>query len=161
MPVPLDSIVFEARVLPREQRFVIDNLSAKGPTFDGALKAEVAPEGQGVSLKLRLDLRPSVTQDAIRLWPQFINPDVRDWASQNMHGGKIEGVMVANWSAADLDAMDHKRAVAPDSVHGTFATHGVGVDLLPGLPPMISGAGLGNVHRPRLQGRGREARRWT
>jgi hypothetical protein len=141
--VRLDSIVFEARVLPLEQRFIIDNLSAKGPTFDGGLKAEVAPEGPGVSLKLRLDLRPSVTQDAIRLWPQFINPDVRDWAAQNMHGGKLEGVMDANWSAADLDAMNHKRAVAPDSVHGTFATHDVGVDLLPGLPPMISGEGSG------------------
>ena len=76
-----------------------------------AIKAEIAPDGPGVSLKLRLDLKPSVTQDAIRLWPQFINPDVRDWASQNMHGGKLEGVMAANWSAADLDAMDHKRAV--------------------------------------------------
>ena len=141
--VLLDSIVFEARVLPQEQRFVIDNLSAKGPTFEGALKADVSPDGQGVSLKLRLDLKPSVTQDAIRLWPQFINPDVRDWAAQNMHGGKIEGVMVSNWSAADLDAMDHKRAVAPDSVHGTFATHGVGVDLLPGLPQMISGEASG------------------
>ena len=142
-PVPLDSIVLDARVLPLEQRFIVDNLAAKGPTFDGALKAEVAPEGTGVSLKLRLDLRPSVTQDAIRLWPQFINPDVREWASQNMHGGKLEGAMTSNWSAADLDAMNHKRAVSPDSVHGTFATHGVSVELLPGLPPMLSGDSAG------------------
>jgi len=142
-PVPLESIVAEMRLLPLESRFIIDNLSAKGPTVDGALKAEIAPDGLGESLKLRLDLKPSVTQDAVRLWPQFINPDVRDWASRNMHGGRIEGVMVANWSAADLDAMDHKRAVSPDSVHGSFATHGVGVDLLPGLPPMTSGEGTG------------------
>ncbi len=142
-PVALDSIVAEMRFLPRESRFVIDNLSAEGPTFDGSLSAEVDPEGQRQSLKLRLNLRPSVTQDALRLWPQFINPDVRDWASHNMHGGKLEGVMVANWSADDLDAMNHKRAVAPDSVHGTFTTHGVGVDLLPGLPPMISASGTG------------------
>ena len=51
--------------------------------------------GRASRLKLRLDLRPSVTQDAMRLWPQFINPDVRDWASHNMHGGTLEGVMVA------------------------------------------------------------------
>jgi Protein of unknown function/AsmA-like C-terminal region len=142
--VPLDLIVADMRLLPLESRFIVDNLAAKGPTFDGALKAEIGPDGPGVSLKLRLDLKPSVTQDAIRLWPQFVNPDVRDWASHNMHGGKIEGVMVANWSAADLDAIDHKRAVSPDSVHGAFATHGVGVDLLPGLPPMTSGEGTGS-----------------
>ncbi len=143
-PVPLDAIVAEFRFLPLESRFLVDNLSAKGPTFDGALTAEVTPDGQRERLRLRLDLRPSVTQDAIRLWPQFINPDVRDWASHNMHGGKLEGVMIANWSADDLDAMDHKRAVAPDSVHGTFATHEVAVDLLPGLPPMVSGEGSGS-----------------
>ena len=142
--VPLDSVVADLRFLPLESRFIVDNLSARGATFDGALKAEVAPDGPRVSLKVRLDLKPSVTQDAIRLWPQFVNPDVRDWASHNMHGGTIEGVMVANWSAADLDAMDHKRAVAPDSVHGSFSTHDVAVDLLPGLPPMVSGEGKGS-----------------
>ncbi len=143
-PVPLDSIVADLRVLPLERRFIVDRLSAKGPTFDGGLTGEVAPDGPGVSLRLRLDLRPSVTQDAMRLWPQFINPDVRDWASHNMHGGTIEGVMNANWSAADLDAMDHKRAVARESVHGSFSTRDVGVDLLPGLPTMISGTGEGS-----------------
>ena len=143
-PVRLDSIVAQMRFLPRESRFIIDNLSARGPTFDGMLSAEVDPEGQRESLKLRLELRPSVTQDAVRLWPQFINPDVRDWASHNMRGGKLEGTMVANWSADDLDAMEHKRAVAPDSVHGAFSTRGVGVDLLPGLPPMISASGTGS-----------------
>jgi hypothetical protein len=142
-PVPLDSIVFEARFVPAESRFVIDNLAARGPTFDGVLKADIAPEGAGERLKLRLDLKPSVTQDAIRLWPQFINPDVRDWASHNMHGGKLEGVMIADWSPADLDAMAHKHGVAAESVQGTFATHDVGVDLLPGLPPILSGVGTG------------------
>ncbi|WP_210208886.1 AsmA-like C-terminal domain-containing protein [Roseiarcus fermentans] len=142
--VRLDSIVAQMRFLPLEQRFLVDNVTAKGPTFDGALAAEVVPDGQGVRLKLRLDLRPSVTQDAIRLWPQFINPDVRDWASHNMHGGQIQGVMVADWSAADLDAMDHKRAVAPDSVHGSFSTRNVGLDLMPGLPTMLSGSGSGS-----------------
>jgi hypothetical protein len=141
--VPLDAIVADVRLFPLERRFLVDGLSAKGPTFDGAMKAEVAPDGPGVSLKVRLDLRPSVTQDAVRLWPQFINPDVRDWASHNLYGGKIEGTMVANWSAADLDAMDHKRAVSPDSVHGSFSTHDIVVDLLPGLPPMQSGEGAG------------------
>ncbi len=117
--------------------------AAKGPTFDGGLKAEIAPDGQGVSLRLDLRINPSVTQDVMRLWPQFINPDVRDWASHNLHGGRIEGTMAANWSAADLDAMDHKRAVARDSVHGSFSSHDVGVDLLPGLPMMVSEAASG------------------
>ena len=143
-PVILDSIVAEARVLPAQSLFILENFSAKGPTVDAALKAVVAPDGPGVSLKLDIAVRPSVTPDVIRLWPQFINPDVRDWCSHNLHGGEIEGTMAANWSAADLDAMDHKRAVSPDSVHGSFSARDVGVDLLPGLPMMLAGEASGS-----------------
>ena len=143
-PVALASMVADFRFLPLELRFVVDDFAAKGPTFDGELKAALAPDGPGVSLKLDIKINPSVTQDVMRLWPQFINPDVRDWCSHNLHGGRIEGTMAANWSAADLDAMDHKRAVPRDSVHGTFSSRDVGVDLLPGLPMMISAAGSGS-----------------
>jgi hypothetical protein len=142
--VALTSMIAEARYLPLESRFAVDSLSAKGPTVDAGLKAEIAPEGPGVSLKLDIHINPSVMSDVVRLWPQFINPDVRDWCSHNLHGGQIEGSMAANWSAADLDAMDHKRAVSRDSVHGSFSTRGVGVDLMPGLPMMESGEGSGN-----------------
>ena len=141
--VALSSMVAELRFLPLELRFIVDDFAAKGPTFGGGLKAEIAPDGPGVSLKLNIKIDPSVTQDVMRLWPQFINPDVRDWCAHNLHGGKIEGTMAANWSAADLEAMDHKRAVARDSVRGTFATRDVGVDLLPGLPMMTTAAGSG------------------
>ena len=115
----------------------------RGRRSTADFKAEIAPDGAGVSLKLDIRINPSVTQDVIRLWPQFINPDVRDWASHNLHGGRIEGTMAANWSAADLDAMDHKRAVSRDSVHGAFSSRDVGVDLLPGLPMMVSEAASG------------------
>ena len=137
-------MVADFRFLPLESRFIVDDFAAKGPTFDGELKAELAPDGPGVSLKLDIKINPSVTQDVMRLWPQFVNPDVRDWCSHNLHGGRMDGTMAANWSAADLDAMDHKRAVPRDSVHGTFSSRDVGVDLMPGLPTMISGAGSGS-----------------
>ena len=143
-PVVLNSMVADLRFLPLELRFIVDHFAAKGPTFEGGINAEIAPDGPGVSLRLNIRIEPSVTQDVIRLWPQFINPDVRDWASHNLHGGRIEGTMAANWSAADLDAMDHKRAVPRDSVHGSFSSHDVGVDLLPGLPVMVSEAASGS-----------------
>ena len=142
-PVALNSLLADARFLPLESRFVLDGLTVHGPTVAAALKADVAPDGPGVSLKLDIDIKPSATQDVMRLWPQFINPDVRDWCANNLHGGQIRGTMLANWSAADLDAMDHKRAVSRDSVHGSFSSRDVGVDLMPGLPAMISGESSG------------------
>ena len=109
-----------------------------------SVKAETAPDGDGSSLKLAIDAGPSATPDLIRLWPQFINPDVRDWCARNLHGGQLEGSMSANWTAADLDAMAHKRGLPRDSLHGEFTTRDVGVDLMPGLPMMMTDEGAGS-----------------
>ena len=143
-PVELESIVADMRYLAPSSRFIIDGLTARGPTVDLALKAESAPDGDGSSLKLDLDAGPSATPDLIRLWPQFINPDVREWCAQNLHGGRLQGTMRANWTAADLDAMAHKRGLPRDSLHGEFTTRDVGVDLLPGLPIMMTDEGTGS-----------------
>src|SRR5580698_3398674 len=143
-PVALESVVFDARFLEPTSQFVIDGLKAHGPTVDVALKAETAPDGQGSSLTLAIDARPSATSDLIRLWPQFINPDVRQWCAENLHGGRLEGSFKADWTAADLDAMAHKRGLPRESLHGQFTTHDVGVDLMPGLPMMMSDEGTGS-----------------
>ena len=143
-PVELESIVADARFLEPSSTFTLDSLTARGPTVDITLKAESAPDGEGSSLKLDLSAGPSATSDLVRLWPQFINPDVRDWCAHNLHGGRLQGKMMANWTAADLDAMAHKRGLPRDSLHGEFTTRDVGVDLLPGLPIMMTDEGSGS-----------------
>ena len=143
-PVELKSIVADARFLEPSSRFIVDGLTARGPTVDLGLKLKSGPDGDGSSLKLDLEAGPSATLDLIRLWPQFINPDVREWCAHNLHGGRLQGKMRANWTAADLDAMAHKRGLPRDSLHGEFTTRDVGVDLLPGLPMMMTDEGSGS-----------------
>src|SRR5271156_1520220 len=143
-PVELESIVADARFLEPSSRFIVDGLTARGPTVDLGLKLESAPDSDSSSLKLDLEAGPSATLDLIRLWPQFINPDVREWCAHNLHGGRLQGTMKANWTAADLDAMAHKRGLPRDSLHGEFTTRDVGVDLLPGLPMMMTDDGTGS-----------------
>ena len=143
-PVELELIVVDTRYLAAAQRFIVDGLTARGPTVDLSLKAESAPDGDGSSLKLDLAAGPSATLDLVRLWPQFINPDVREWCAHNLHGGRLRGTMKANWTAADLDAMAHKRGLPRESLHGEFTTRDVGVDLMPGLPMMMTDEGSGS-----------------
>ena len=143
-PVALESMVFDARFLETTSQFILDGFTARGPTVDVAVKAETAPDGEGASLKLNIDAGPSATADLIRLWPQFINPDVREWCAENLHGGRLQGSLKANWTAADLDAMAHKRGLPRESLHGEFTTHDVGVDLMPGLPIMMTDEGTGS-----------------
>src|SRR6202034_402132 len=125
-------------------QFILEGLTAHGPTVDVAVKAESAPDGDGSSLKLNIDVGPSATADLIRLWPQFINPDVRESCAQNLHGGQLQGSLKFNWTAPDLDAMAQKRGSPRYSLHGEFTTHDVGVDLLPGLPIMMTDEGTGS-----------------
>ena len=143
-PVRVESMVADARFLETTSQFILDRLTARGPTVDVAVKAETAPDGDGSSLKLNIDVGPSATADLIRLWPQFINPDVREWCAQNLHGGRLQGSLKSNWTAADLDAMAHKRGLPRESLHGEFTTHDVGVDLMPGLPIMMTDEGTGS-----------------
>jgi hypothetical protein len=143
-PVPVESMVADARFLETTSQFILDGFTARGPTVDVAVKAETAPDGDGSSLKLNIDVGPSATADLIRLWPQFINPDVREWCAQNLHGGRLQGSLKSNWTAADLDAMAHKRGLPRESLHGEFTTRDVGVDLLPGLPIMMTDVGTGS-----------------
>jgi hypothetical protein len=143
-PVVLESMVLDARFLETTSQFILEGLKARGPSVDVAVRAETAPDGDGSSLKLNIDAGSSATSDLIRLWPQFINPDVREWCAQNLHGGRLQGSLKANFSAADMDAMAHKRGLPRESLHGEFTTHDVGVDLMPGLPVMMTEEGTGS-----------------
>jgi AsmA-like C-terminal region/Protein of unknown function len=143
-PVVLDSTVLDARFLETTSQFILEGLKARGPSVDVAVSAETAPDGDGSSLKLNIDAGSSATADLIRLWPQFINPDVREWCAQNLHGGRLRGSLKANFSAADMDAMAHKLGLPRESLHGEFTTHDVGVDLMPGLPVMMTEEGTGS-----------------
>jgi hypothetical protein len=143
-PVVLESMVLDARFLETTSQFILEGLKARGPSVDVAVSAETAPDGDGSSLKLNIDAGSSATADLIRLWPQYINPDVREWCAQNLHGGRLQGSLKANFSAADMDAMAHKRGLPRESLHGEFTTHDVGVDLMPGLPVMMTEEGTGS-----------------
>jgi AsmA-like C-terminal region/Protein of unknown function len=143
-PVALESMVLDARFLETTSQFILEGLKARGPSVDVAVSAETAPDGDGSSLKLNIDAGSSATADLIRLWPQFINPDVREWCAQNLHGGRLQGSLKANFSAADMDAMAHKRGLPRESLRGEFTTHDVGVDLMPGLPVMMTDEGAGS-----------------
>ena len=54
-------MVADARFFTPTSRFVLDGLTARGPTVDLALKAKSAPDGEGSSLKLDLEAGPSAT----------------------------------------------------------------------------------------------------
>ena len=136
-PIVLDQILFDARYLPPEARFIVDRLSFHGPEVNGAGSGETAAVARGTTLKLNVQIGPSAVVDVLRLWPSFINPDARNWCLQHIHGGQVVAAsMTVDWDAAAFDLAAHKRAVPAASVRGEFSARDAVVDLLPGIPPL-------------------------
>jgi hypothetical protein len=136
-PIVLDQTMFDARYLPQQSRFILDRLSVHGPNVNGAGSGEAAAVAGGTTLKLTMQVGPSVIVDVLRLWPSFVNADARAWCLQHIHGGQVvAGSMSVDWDAAAFDQAVHKRAVPAASVRGEFSTRDAVVDLLPGIPAL-------------------------
>ena len=136
-PIVFDRVTFDSRYLPQDSRFVLDRLSAHGPSVSGAASGETAAVADGTTLKMNLQVGPSAVVDVLRLWPSFINADARNWCLQHIHGGQVvAGSMSVDWDAAAFDLAAHKRPVPAASVHGEFSTREAVVDLLPGIPAL-------------------------
>ena len=58
-PVPVESMVADARFLETTSQFILDRLTARGPTVDVGVEPEAAPDGDGSSLKLNIDVGPT------------------------------------------------------------------------------------------------------
>ena len=137
LPVPIDQATFDARFAPSQNRFVLDGFAVHGPRLQGEMKAEVAAQGDGASLKLEMQLGESGLAEVMRIWPSFINAEARVWCLEHVRAGDLaSGTMKVEWNAAEFDDALHKRAVPADSVRADFAMRDAAVDLLPGVPSL-------------------------
>ena len=123
-----------SRFLPLELRFVVDEFTAQGPDFRRLPQGRdrAGRSGRLAQARHRRSTRAS-SQDVVRLWPQFINPDVRDWASHNLHGGQIEGNDGGELVGGRprRDGSQARRSARQRPWH-VFERADVGVDLLAG-----------------------------
>lgn len=146
LPVSIDSVDVSARFNPSDRRFNLDRMALHGPHLQGEMNAELRPDGDGVAVKLDIQVGPSVIADVMRLWPTFINPEARDWCLENLKGGQVSsGGMKVDWTAADVEAVTHDRAAPADSVHGEFQLLDTSAQLLPGLPPLTGADAAGVI----------------
>jgi Protein of unknown function/AsmA-like C-terminal region len=149
LPVQLDKSVLQARFLPDEKRFVVDDFSITGAGANGSMKCEAVLSDAGPSLKMKLNMENTAAVNIGRLWPSFIAADVRNWAIQNLRGGDlVSGALTINWDAATFAMALRKLAVPADTVHGEFLAKDVTLQLLPGIPLVsgLDGAGVMTGH---------------
>jgi len=148
-PIRLEKSLFQARYLPEEKRFILDNFSIAGPDANGSMTAQVVFTDAGPTLKLDVSIGQGPIVNIARLWPSFIIADVRNWCIQNIKGGELEQATLSiDWDAPTYAAARQKQAVPRDSVHGAFSAKDVTAQLLDGAPPLagIEGGGSWTGH---------------
>ena len=154
-PVALNSIVAEMRFLPRESRFFIDNLSAKGPTFDGSLIGRGRP-GRSAPVA-QAAARPEAERDAgrhsaVAAVHQSGRPrlGLAQHARRQARGRDGRELVRRRSRRHEPQARRRARQRARDVLHAWRRRRSP-------AGPAADDLGLRNriVHRPRLQGRGR------
>ena len=144
-PVKIDRAVADGRFFPVEGRLDLDRLTVHGPKLQGELSLEATPQDGGAALKLTMRVGPTSLVDGLRLWPSFINPDVRAWCVDNIRAGEVvSGSLKVDFDAKTLRDTMEKRALPAEALQGEFSVRGGAVNLLPGLPPLtgLDGAGV-------------------
>jgi hypothetical protein len=144
-PIHLDHSVLQARYLPAEKKFLVDNFAISGPGVEGSLSSESVFTDAGPTLKLKMQMAHTPILNISRLWPTLLVADVRNWCIQNLRGGELtSGSVTLDWDAPTLATAMKKQPVPADSIHGEFSARDVSVQLLPGIP-LLSGLDGGGV----------------
>ena len=117
-PLPVKATI-EAQAAPRSGEFKITNLAVSGPTAQAGIMLETAPDGTGRSFKADVSIMKGSAVEIIRMWPRLIASDVRDWARDHVVSGEFApSTITADFDAASIDAVTHKRGVAAERVRG-------------------------------------------
>ena len=130
-PLPVKATI-EAQAATRSGDFKITDLAISGPTALADIKLETAPDGTGRSFKAELSIMKGLAVEVIRMWPRLIVSDTRDWARDHVVSGDFApSTITADFDAASIDALTHKRAVAAERVRGDVHIASAALQLFP------------------------------
>ena len=130
-PLPVKATL-DAQAAPRSGDFKITDLAVSGPTAEATITLETAPDATGRSFKADVSIMKGSAVEIVRMWPRLIVSEVRDWARDHVLSGEFApSTITANFDAASLDALAHKRAVAAERVRGDVHISSAGLQLFP------------------------------
>jgi hypothetical protein len=146
-PILVSALQVAAHYLSSERRLRLERLDLSGPELGLAFEGEVATSDRGTRLKMTVTAaRRMPVQTVIRLWPTFLNAELRSWFLANVQGGVIEdGTAAVDFDEAALANVKAQRAPPDDAVHVDFSLSEGRVTAIKGLPPLIGLEGKAHV----------------
>ena len=136
-PFRLASLDAGARLA--DGRLELERLAVRGDGLTLDMAGSFAPGSSGEVFSGDLQATNSDARKLVRIWPDFLNPPLRAYFAARLIGGTVEALHMRT----SLDPTDFKAVFTDDpmsdrSIEFTFATTGIGLNVVDGLPPLAN-----------------------
>lgn len=120
-----------------EAGITLDRASLKGDQVDLAFSGSLTTSPAGPTVKGTVEVADTSARRMVRLWPDALNPKLRDFLAQRLKGGTIQRLRLRSV----LDPDDFRNAFSePPLTDGAidlrFTTTGIELAVVDGLPPL-------------------------
>lgn len=134
-PFSVASIATKVRFGP--QGIVIERLSLAGEEIDLTISGETFQTPAGTGLKANVGAGRSGVRRLIRLWPEFLNPELRGYLAANLRAGTVESLRIAaNLDADELRHATSAQPVSDGALSMSFAMTGARLHVNDGMPDL-------------------------
>lgn len=143
-PFAIETI--EAAATGREGATTLERLALRGPRLDVALDAAYGEPGDPKALRVNGSARQTDVRTALRLWPNLVVPNVRNYLVSHLAAGTLETLDLAvALSGAELAAALAEKPIPAGSVKVGFAIGDGELKIADGLPPLSGISATGRV----------------
>ena len=143
--IPVEHSQMTARVLPAEQRLIIDRFEATGPQLNIATAVDFNWSESARRLRLAMALGRMPVRNVLQLWPSVVVAPVRGYLIDNLLAGFLEGKVSLDFDAAALALVKQKRAAPDNALSGEFTISNGTLVMVPGAPPLVGIETTGKV----------------
>ncbi|TVR10039.1 MAG: hypothetical protein EA385_05090 [Salinarimonadaceae bacterium] len=144
-PVPVDAIRVLAQGGP--DGLVVNELFLKGPALDAVAAMSFGAGVDEGGLRVALEARETGVREALRVWPEFVAPTVRNYLVETLSSGRLERLSLATViTAEDFRAMRRKEGLPHEALDIDFSIIDATFAPNPGLPPLTRAHIAGSVH---------------
>jgi hypothetical protein len=127
----------DAAVSGRNGRLTVEKLALQGPTVNAVIDTSYGTSTDPKALEVNVFAEATDVRTALRLWPNLIASDVRNYLAAHVRGGTVEtlGVSVA-LSGQELMGAFSKQPIPDRAVRIDFAISDGVFKVAEGLPPL-------------------------
>ncbi|MCU0819016.1 MAG: AsmA-like C-terminal region-containing protein [Beijerinckiaceae bacterium] len=150
-PIAIEEVAMEGRIARDLSAFLVDRIAARDSGGEVQAAAQFSLAGGGL-IDASVSVRGFPADKAMRLWPVFVSPVVREWIVDRMDAGHLASLTLRTRLADQVlrDAWNQK-PIPDDAVAAEWRLEGVTLRAVPDAPPVRDAIVSGRVSARKAQ----------